>query len=308
MSTLVIVDATASGAHKHAAKVIAAASALGGEIALFVFGAHASEASAMLNAQPVVSITTYSPGTVECFSAEQLTALILEYFSGYGHYLTAANSTGKDFLPRLALKLDVQPVTDVVEILSPEEFTRPMYAGNVLVRVRDSQPVKCLTVRPTSFDALADGEQTASLHALDAALPAALVDYEPQMAEADGVVDITSANVVVAAGSGIGGSEAFANVERLAAKLGAGVGASRALVDAGVALNECQVGQTGKVVAPELYIALGISGAVQHIAGMKDSGTIVAVNTDASAPIVAVSDYVLIADLNEVMPKLLEAF
>ena len=300
MTTLVVIDACAVGAEKSALKVITAAAKLGAPVEVLAVGAHAGEL-ALVGVEKVHSFTG-----MELPSAEPLVALVMTHFGSYAHYVMAADSTGKDVLPRLAVKLDVQPVTDVIEVVSPTQFKRPIYAGNVVVEVEDTQPTKCLTVRPTSFEAAAG--EAAPVEVLSAELPAAVVQYEQPDTAGDGVIDITTASMVISAGNGVGTAEKFAKVEELAAKLGAGVGASRALVDAGVVANEYQVGQTGKVVAPEVYIALGISGAIQHVAGIKDSGTIIAVNKDPEAPIFAVSDYYLVADLDEVVPELLGSF
>ena len=316
MSTLVIIDAFSASAEKAASKTISAAAKLGGDVELLLIGPHASATAEHMANAPVKKIHVYSAEGFLFPAAEQLAALISEHFGGYSAYITTASSTGKDFLPRLAMKLGVQPVTDVIDILSPTQFKRPIYAGNVVVTVEDNQPVKCLTIRPTSFicatAALLERGDSPTQSApeivtVDASLPEARVAYEPVEAGDEGV-DLATANIVISAGNGIGTKEKFALVQQLAEKLGAGVGASRALVDAGVVPNEHQVGQTGKVVAPAIYIALGISGAIQHIAGMKDSGTIIAINKDADAPIKAVSDYMLVADLDDVLPKLLEAF
>lgn len=307
MSSLVIIDASQAGAEKSAVRVVAAAAKLGATVDVWLVGTHANAMADAVNTKHVSNIITYNPAGWGFPSAEQVSDVIADKLGGYSNYMVAANSFGKDMLPRLALRLDVQPVTDIIEIISPTQFKRPIYAGNVVVEVQDVQPVKCLSIRPTAFEADEAGGN-AALEVLEAELPQARVVYEPMVAPVDAVIDITSAAMVVAAGNGIGTKEKFAQVEALAAKLGAGVGASRALVDAGVVPNEYQIGQTGKVVAPDLYIALGISGAIQHIAGMKDSGTIVAVNKDPNAPIFDVADYKLVADLDEVLPELLGAF
>lgn len=307
MKTLLLIDAF-TDSRAIAVRSIHAASKLGHAVGVFIFGTHAHAVAEAVASLPVQAIHTHTMDGQHVPIAEQVTALVLEHFAGYRHYVMAVSSSGKDILPRLAMKLDVQPITDVVEIISDTEFKRPTYAGNVVVTVTCSQPITCLTIRHTCFAAALAGDAQASITALDAPLLPSAMQYEPLAEKDAGAPDLASARVVVSAGNGIGTAEKFATVEQLAAKLGAAVGASRAMVDSGVVANECQIGQTGKVIAPTLYLALGISGAVQHTAGIKDSGTIISVNKDADAPIRAISDYMLVADLDEVMPALLAAF
>lgn len=236
--------------------------------------------------------------------AEPMTDLILQLADAYDVIIAPATSNGKSILPRVAALLDVAQISEIIEVVSSDTFIRPIYAGNALQKVRSSETKKIITVRGASFDAVpTDGNAEIEQVTVDVSnsksifVNEALVDNER--------VDLVSAGVVVSGGRAFGSKEKFdALLDPLAAKLGAAIGASRAAVDAGFAPNDCQVGQTGKVVAPDLYIAIGISGAIQHLAGMKDSKTIVAINSDPDAPICAMADYVLIGDLFDLLPEL----
>lgn len=307
MKTLIIMDGFDARADKSALRVFDAARRLGGDVHALIFGAHAEELASKISPYAANIYTYYAPH-FNFADAAAVTALILGKFAEYDVYLASADSVGKDVLPRLAMKLDVQPVTDIIDIQAFGTYKRPIYAGNVMVSVEDTQSRACLTVRPTCFEPASALDTAGTMEEVDFALPNAVVGYTLPNVDVNAPVDLQTAEIVLAAGNGVGTKEKFAAVQQLAAKLGAAVGASRALVDSGVAPNDSQVGQTGKIVAPELYIALGISGAVQHMAGMKDSSTIVAVNKDAQAPIMSMADYALVADLDEVLPKLLEAF
>ncbi len=236
--------------------------------------------------------------------AEPMTDLILQLADGYDVIIAPATSNGKSILPRVAALLDVAQISEIIEVVSKDTFIRPIYAGNALQKVRTDESKKVITVRGASFDAaLTDGNAEVEQVTVDVSnskssfVSEALADNER--------VDLVSAGVVVSGGRAFGSKEKFDELlDPLAAKLGAAIGASRAAVDAGFAPNDCQVGQTGKVVAPDLYIAIGISGAIQHLAGMKDSKTIVAINSDPDAPICAMADYVLIGDLFDLVPEL----
>jgi len=229
--------------------------------------------------------------------------LIVPLMSYYDAALVAATTTGKNFMPRVAAKLDVGQLSDIIAVKSPNTFERPIYAGNALQTVETSDPKKIITVRTTAFEAASEGG-SASVEAISAPAPVGISEFVSAELSKSDRPELTSANIIISGGRGMGSGENFALIEKIADKLGAAVGASRAAVDSGFVPNDYQVGQTGKVVAPELYIAVGISGAIQHLAGMKDSKVIVAINKDEEAPIFQVADYGLVADLFEALPEL----
>ena len=235
-----------------------------------------------------------------------MAGLVVALAKGYTHILAPATSTGKDVMPRAAALLDVQQISEIVAVESADTFVRPIYAGNALATVKSSDPIKVITVRTTGFDAVAATGGSAAVESVAAPADSGLSAFVAREVQKSERPELTSARIVVSGGRGMGSGENFKLLEPLADKLNAAMGASRAAVDAGFVPNDWQVGQTGKIVAPELYIAVGISGAIQHLAGMKDSRVIVAINKDEEAPIFQVADYGIVGDLFQIVPQVIE--
>lgn len=299
------------GEHDHQAlapatrAVLTAAQQIGGDVHVLIAGQDCDGAVKQAAACVGVSkvLTVDDPAYVQPL-AENLAPLIVSLAKGYSHVLTPSTTTGKDFMPRVAALLDVQQVSDVMQVVSADTFIHPIYAGNVLETVKMTDGIKVLTVRPTAFNKVAAEGGQAAIEKI-AAQPSSSVSRFVKMDQTKSErPELTAARVVISGGRGLGSKENFAHIERIADKLGAAIGASRAAVDAGYVPNDYQVGQTGKVVAPELYLAVGISGAIQHLAGMKDSKVIVAINKDENAPIFEIADYGLVADLFQALPEL----
>lgn len=309
MSNLVIAEHNNEALGAATLATLAAAAKIGGETHVLVAGNGAGAvAEAAAQCEGVTKVLHADHADLVHATAESLTAIIEANASGYSHILAPATTFGKNFMPRLGAKLDVQPISDIISVESENTFKRPVYAGNAIATVESSDSVKVLTVRATGFDAVATSGGSASVENIDAGEHiSAKAKFESQELTQSERPELTAANVIISGGRGMGSGENFHMLEEIADKLGAAVGASRAAVDAGFVPNDYQVGQTGKIVAPELYIAVGISGAIQHLAGMKDSKVIVAINKDEEAPIFQVADYGLVADLFKVLPELKEA-
>ncbi len=290
-------------------QVLTAAQAIGGDIHVLVAGNGVEAVARAVSALPGVAVVKLAQGShLEEGNAENLAALVKMLAPGCTHVLAAASASGKNWMPRLAALLDVALIADIVRVESADTFTRPIYAGSVWATYRSTEAIKLITVRSTAFDALSAGEGQAPLEPVEAGKDENLSRRVSLALTASTRPELESARVVVSGGRGLGSAERFhALLEPLADKLNAALGASRAAVDLGYVSNDYQVGQTGKVVAPELYIAVGISGAIQHLAGMKSSRVIVAINKDPDAPIFAVADYGLVGDLNELVPALTAA-
>ena len=309
MAILVIAEHDNAALKSATLTTLGAAAKLGGEVHLLVAGsgcaAIADEAAKIAGVAKVLLADSpdYAHGL-----AENLAPLVVGLAKGgYSHVLAPATSAGKTLAPRVAALLDVAQISEVIAVDGADTFQRPIYAGNAIATVQSSDAIKVLTVRGTAFPAVAATGGAATVEALASAGDAGLSAFVGQELSKSERPELTSARVVVSGGRGVGSAENFKLLEALADKLNAAIGASRAAVDAGYIANDAQVGQTGKVVAPELYIAVGISGAIQHLAGMKDSKVIVAINKDEEAPIFQVADYGLVADLFKALPELTQA-
>ncbi len=284
---------------------VTAAKAIGGEIHVLVAGAGCrAAADAAAGIAGVSRVLLADAAAYAHQLPESLAPLIAELGKKYSHVLAAATTSGKNFMPRAAALLDVAQISDIVEVVSPDTFVRPIYAGNALATVQSADPIKLITVRTTAYGEAAQGSSIAAIENCDFVAAQNIASFVSEQLSVSKRPELTSAAIVISGGRGMQNGENFVLLERVADKLGAAIGASRAAVDAGFVPNDMQVGQTGKIVAPDLYIAVGISGAIQHLAGMKDSKVIVAINKDAEAPIFQVADYGLVADLFKALPEL----
>ncbi|AYN21318.1 electron transfer flavoprotein subunit alpha/FixB family protein [Alcaligenes aquatilis] len=287
---------------------LAAAQKIGGDVHVLVAGNQAAGvAQAAAKAQGVSKVLLADGPALAEGLAENVAAQVLAIASNYSHILFPATASGKNIAPRVAAKLDVGQLSDILSVESADTFTRPIYAGNAVATVQSSDAVKVITVRTTAFDAVAAEGGSAAVEELSAVADSGRSTFVSREVAKSDRPELAGAGVVVSGGRGMGSAENFKLLDGLADKLGAALGASRAAVDAGYAPNDWQVGQTGKIVAPQLYVAVGISGAIQHLAGMKDSKVIVAINKDPEAPIFGVADYGLVADLFEAVPELEKA-
>jgi len=308
MSVLVIANHTNEHLNASTLSTITAANELSSDVDVLVAGKNCQAiADAVSKAQGVKRVLLCDHEVCESQLAENLAPLIHQLAENYSHLLSAATTTGKNLMPRVAALLDVAQISEIIGIESDDTFTRPIYAGNVIATVQSIDTKKVITVRSTAFPATAVTDTEAPIETVDAPADIGLSSFVSEELTKSDRPELTVADIVISGGRGLGDKENFKLVEELADSLGAAVGASRAAVDAGFVPNDYQVGQTGKIVAPKLYIAVGISGAIQHIAGMKDSQVIVAINKDAEAPIFDVADYGIADDLFKVVPQLIEA-
>jgi electron transfer flavoprotein alpha subunit len=308
MTILVIAEHDNRSLKAATLNTVAAAQKIGGEIDVLVAGTDCgAAASQAAQLQGVARVKVADAAHYAAQTAENLGALIVANAAGYSHILAPATTCGKNLMPRVAALLDVAQISEITAVESADTFVRPIYAGNALATVRSADPIKVITVRTTAFDAVATGGN-AAIESISATADSGLSRLQNRELTKSERPELGAAKVIVSGGRGLGSGDNFHQLlEPLADKLGAALGASRAAVDAGFVPNDYQVGQTGKIVAPQLYIAVGISGAIQHLAGMKDSKVIVAINKDPDAPIFQVADYGLVADLFEAVPQLADA-
>ena len=308
MGTLIVAEHDNAALKPATLNTLTAAGQLGGDVDVLVAGADCAGAAEAAAKLPGVAKVLAADAPEYAYAlAENLAPLVAKLAAGYSHVLGPASTFGKNVMPRVAALLDVQQISDISGIESEDTFERPIYAGNALATVRSRDPIKVVTVRATAFDPAPEDGGSAPVEAVEATGDAGLAAFVGQELTKSERPELTTADIIISGGRGMQGSEHFAMLDRIADKLGAAVGASRAAVDAGFVPNDYQVGQTGKVVAPDLYMAVGISGAIQHLAGMKDSKVIVAINKDEEAPIFQVADYGLVADLFKALPELEQA-
>jgi len=305
MKTLVIAEHDNASLKAATLNAVAAAGELGGDVDILVAGAGCGAAAdAAAQVPGIVKVICADNAAYEHQLAENVSLLAAELGADYDNLLAPSTANGKNIMPRVAALLDVGQISDILSVESADTFTRPIYAGNVIATVQSADPKKVITVRTTAFDAVPAEGGSATVEACSAAHDAGVSQFIREEVAVSDRPELTSASVVISGGRGMQNGDNFSLLEGIADKLNAAIGASRAAVDAGFVPNDYQVGQTGKIVAPDLYIAVGISGAIQHLAGMKDSKVIVAINKDEDAPIFQVADYGLVADLFEALPEL----
>src|SRR6056300_1604230 len=305
MSILVIAEHDNTELKTATLNTVAAGMVIGGDIDILVAGSDCDTVAESAAQVPGVGkVLLANKETYKNSLAENVGNLVVELAEGYSHILAPATTNGKNYMPRVAAKLDVSQISDISAVVSEDTFERPIYAGNCIATVQSTDSVKVITVRTTGFDACEASGGSAEITNIDNDTNAGVSSFvKEEIAESDRP-ELTAADVVISGGRGMQNGDNFALLNGIADKLGAAIGASRAAVDAGFVPNDMQVGQTGKIVAPDLYIAVGISGAIQHLAGMKDSNVIVAINKDEEAPIFQVADYGLVADLFDALPEL----
>lgn len=303
MSVLVLAEHHQGHLKPSTLNTVTAATKLGGDVTVLVAGNNVGAvADAAAKIVGVTKVVVADSPALDHALPEAVAPILVNLAKSYAYVLAPATAFGKNILPRVAGLLDVQQISDVIEIVSADTFKRPVYAGNAIATVQSSDALKLLTIRTTAFDPAAQGG-SAPIEKIDGGVASATKFVGAELTQS-ARPELTAATIVISGGRALGSAENFGLIEKLADKLGAAVGASRAAVDAGYAPNDYQVGQTGKIVAPSLYVAIGISGAIQHLAGMKDSKVIVAINKDPDAPIFQVADYGLVADLFEAVPEL----
>ncbi len=306
MTALVLAEHDNASLKEATSKTVTAAAALGGPVHVLIAGEGAEAAAEAAAKLAGVEKVLVAEGPLYAHQlAEPVAALIVKLAPAYTAVLAPATASGKNILPRVAALLDVAQISEILSVESPDTFTRPIYAGNAIQTVKSSDAKKVMTVRTATFEAAGKGG-SAAVEKVSASVDGSMSAWVEDKVASSDRPELTSAGIVVSGGRGVGSQADFALIEKLADKLNAAVGASRAAVDSGYAPNDWQVGQTGKVVAPQLYVAVGISGAIQHLAGMKDSKVIVAINKDEEAPIFQVADYGLVADLFAAVPEMIE--
>jgi electron transfer flavoprotein alpha subunit len=305
MAILVFAEHTNSALKSATLNAVTAAAAIGGDIHLLVAGHNARPAAeAAAKIAGVTKVLLADSAAYEHLLAESVAPLVAKLAPGYGHVLATATTFGKNFMPRVAAMLDVAQISEIQSVVSPDTFVRPIYAGNALATVQSKDAIKVITVRGTGFAAAAAEGGSAPIEAIEAGPATDLARFVGAELSKSERPELTAARIVISGGRGMQSGDNFHMLDKVADQLGAAVGASRAAVDAGFVPNDYQVGQTGKIVAPELYIAVGISGAIQHLAGMKDSKVIVAINKDEEAPIFQIADYGVVGDLFKLVPEL----
>ena len=308
MTILVVAEYENGAVAPSTLNTVAAAAKIGGDVHVLVAGQNVGGvAESAAKIAGVAKVLVADNAAYAHVLPENVAPLIVELAKGYSHVLAPATTNGKNILPRVAALLDVDQISEIISVQSADTFKRAIYAGNAIATVQSNAVVKVITVRTTGFDPVAAVGGSAAIETISAAADAGLSSFVGETLATSDRPELTAANIIVSGGRGMQNGDNFSHLYALADKLGAGVGASRAAVDAGFVANDLQIGQTGKIVAPQLYIAVGISGAIQHLAGMKDSKVIVAINKDEEAPIFQVADYGLVADLFEAVPQLEQA-
>ena len=307
MSVLLIAEHNNKELKAFTLNAVTAASQIDGDVHALIIGNSCGDVAKAASELPLVKkVITVEAPYYENFIAENFAPVIIKLAEGYSHIICSANTFGKNLMPRVAAKLDTSQISDIIKVESPDTFVRPIYAGNAFATVKSTDTKKCVTIRPTSFEACESSGGSAPIENADADAEFSLTKFINREEIKSDRPELGTARIVVSGGRGMQNGDNFKLITAIADKLNAAIGASRAAVDAGYVSNDYQVGQTGKVVVPDLYIAVGISGAIQHLAGMKESKVIVAINKDGEAPIFSVADYGLEADLFDALPKFLE--